>query len=82
MGIEDRKQYSYGNEWILTLVIAASDAVLHFAIEPRVLIAGPEGTNPRSGLAFRHLERPLIGSGESGCHIVHVQDIYHHLRRK
>lgn len=58
--------------WLLTLVISSGDAVLHFAIEPRVFITGSESPDPRTWLALSHFKGSLIGSGESGCYIIHI----------
>lgn len=63
-------------------MVSTGDAVLHFAVEPRVFITGPECPDPRSWLALVYLEGSFVGSGESGCHIVHVKDIYEHLKRE
>lgn len=64
---------------LLTLGVSGSDAVLHFAVESRVLVDGFEGPDPGPRLALCYLKGPLIGLGEGGGHIVHIQDIHQHL---
>lgn len=76
------KHWPERKNWTLTLVVSSSDAVFHFAIEPRVFITGSESPNTRSGLPFRHLEGSLIGSRERWRDIVHIQNINQHLRAK
>lgn len=78
----DNKSLSQQNNPILTLVISTGDAVLHFAVEPRVFIAGSQGPDPRSWLALSDFEGSFIGFGKSGCHIVHIEDINQHLKRE
>lgn len=57
---------------LLTLVVSTGDAVLYFAVKPRVFIAGSEGPDSGTRLAFCHFKRSLIVSGESRCYIVHI----------
>lgn len=64
---------------IPTLRVARRDAVLHFPVQTRVLVARPQSPDPGPRLPLRHLEGPLIGSGEGGGHVVHVQDVHQHL---
>lgn len=66
---------------IRTLEISTGDAVLHFAVEPRVFIPGSECPHPRPWLTFSHLKRSLVGSGKSGCHVIYIQDVHQHLKR-
>ena len=65
---------------IHTLGVSSSNAILDFSIESRVSVGGFQGPYTGPGLALRHLIWPLVGFGEGGCHVIHIQDIHQHLQ--